>query len=526
MAKRLTTEEFIKRAMEIHGDRYFYDETVYVNANTSVIIRCREHGKFSQVARAHIVNGSGCPMCAIESNKNRWRSILEEGKFKFPRHLTNAEFVKKAQLRHRDEIYSYEQVKYINKRTPVQIYCKIHECLFWQRPANHLLGRGCPLCSKEKIRNTHTKSKQEFLSRAEEAHPEHWYDYSLAEYINFSTKINIRCRRCNNIFAQAPSEHVQGRGCPFCWRGFSCSENLVKKFLDKKKIEYAQQKTFVDCINPETRRKLKYDYYIPELKLLVEYDGELHYEAREHFGGAKTLELVRFRDKIKNDYASLNDINLLRVPFFDKNKMEEILEKQIQSIRDENNLSHAFIVYCGPMWSKKTSKLIYFYRRAREIGKRVACFKPLKDDRYSQENVVSHNKDEIPATTIEDPLEIWDKVFEGSDGHTKRFDVILIDEAFMLPGIAEVCKQLFWRGFTVIVSTLDLAYNLEPFEESMKLMAWATKVEKCHAFCEICGSPAYYSMRTSEDHELVSIGGKDKYSPRCLTHFSLERGEE
>lgn len=261
--------------------------------------------------------------------------------------------------------------------------------------------------------------------------------------------------------------------------------------------------------------------YISANTYEVEYDGELHYEEREHFGGAKTLELVRFRDKIRNDYASRNDINLLRVPFFDKNKMEEILEKQTQSIRDENNLSHAFIVYCGPMWSKKTSKLIYFYRRAREIGKRVVCFKPSVDNRYSQENVVSHDKDEIPATTIEHPSEIWDKVLEKSDGHTKRFDVVLIDEAFMIPGIAEVCRQLFWRGFTVIVSTLDLAYNLEPFEESMKLMAFCTDVRKQHAFCDICGQPAYYSMRLSNDKDLVTVGGKDKYSPRCLVHMEL-----
>lgn len=74
MSRRLTTEEFIQKATEVHKGKYLYDKVVYVNSKTKIIITCPIHGDFFQNANSHLV-GSGCPKCGIEKiskMKTKW----------------------------------------------------------------------------------------------------------------------------------------------------------------------------------------------------------------------------------------------------------------------------------------------------------------------------------------------------------------------------------------------------------------------------------------------------------------------
>ena len=127
-----TTEDFIKKAKEIHGDRYDYSRVNYINQKEKVCIICPEHGEFWQNPFSHY-NGCGCPVCA----KGRKRPSK-----------TTEQFIKEANLIH-NNYYDYSKTKYINASTLVNITCPEHGD-FWQKPINHLSGCGCQKCANLK----------------------------------------------------------------------------------------------------------------------------------------------------------------------------------------------------------------------------------------------------------------------------------------------------------------------------------------------------------------------------------------
>jgi hypothetical protein len=119
---------------------------------------------------------------------------------------------------------------------------------------------------------------------------------------------------------------LRGRGCPRC--NLSKGESKIREFLHKSNIEYIEQKSFDDCINPLTKRKLKYDFYIPSRNILIEYDGEQHYRPA-YFGTYKQTmsdtEALACRDQIKTQYARDKKIQLIRIPYTEFNNIETTL---------------------------------------------------------------------------------------------------------------------------------------------------------------------------------------------------------
>lgn len=127
---KMTTEEFIKKAKEVHKDRYVYDNVVYLGRMQKVRIKCRVHGEFLQEPISHIKN-SGCPKCAnIHSSRKR--------------SSTFSEFILKAKTIH-GTTYAYDKVVYTNSKKTVIITCPIHGD-FKQTPNDHLVGKGCSKC--------------------------------------------------------------------------------------------------------------------------------------------------------------------------------------------------------------------------------------------------------------------------------------------------------------------------------------------------------------------------------------------
>jgi len=190
-AQKFSTEEFIKRAVEIHGDKYDYSEVDYRTARIKVTIICREHGEFEQIPDAHL-RGHGCAKCRDSENSDR-NSIGAE------------EFIRRAREIHGDK-YGYELVEYKSGDLKVDIRCKIHGT-FKQTPEVHLRGSGCPRCIK-------TLNTEDFVLRAREIHRDK-YDYRKAVFISSAHKTEIICRE-HGIFLQSPNKHLGGRGCPKC----------------------------------------------------------------------------------------------------------------------------------------------------------------------------------------------------------------------------------------------------------------------------------------------------------------------
>ncbi len=130
MSKKITTEEFIERAKSVHGEKYDYSKTEYIDSKTKVCIICPIHGEFWQIPFGHL-NGANCPIC--NSKKKQ----------------TQEEIISRFKHIHEDR-YDYSKVKYKNILTDVCIICPKHG-EFWQTPHSHLKGSGCPKCDNSEL---------------------------------------------------------------------------------------------------------------------------------------------------------------------------------------------------------------------------------------------------------------------------------------------------------------------------------------------------------------------------------------
>ena len=297
MAKRLTLEEFIEKARNIHGDKYDYSLVDYKNSTTKVKIICPIHGVFEQKPNIHL-DGSGCIKCG--------------GNIK----LTTNEFIQKSRNIHGDK-YNYDITIYNGHENKVKIICPIHG-IFEQKANNHLYGADCFKCKGSK-----KKTSEDFILEANKIH-NNKYDYSLVDYKNNKIKIKIICPT-HGVFEQVPISHLRNIGCPFC--NESKGELKINNFLLKNNILYNREKTFDGCI---FKNKMKYDFYLIEYNICIEYDGVQHFKSRKHFGGEKMLLETQYRDKIKNEYCKNNNIRLVRIPYSEYDNIENILNKELK----------------------------------------------------------------------------------------------------------------------------------------------------------------------------------------------------
>ena len=168
----------------------------------------------------------------------------------------------------------------------------------------------------------------------------------------------------------------------------------------------------------------------------------------------------------------------------------------------ENNVNHQdqlgwIEVICGSMFSGKTEELIRRLKRVSFANQKALIFKPVTDDRYSKNKVVSHDSKEIESISVHSSTEI--------DPLSKNVDVIAIDEAqFFDDNIVSVCNMLANNGKRVIVAGLDMDFEGKPFGPMPSLMATAEFVTKVHAICTKTGNLANFSHRISKS-KLLSI---------------------
>lgn len=167
-------------------------------------------------------------------------------------------------------------------------------------------------------------------------------------------------------------------------------------------------------------------------------------------------------------------------------------------------------VVCGSMFSGKTEELIRRLKRAQIGRQKVQCFKPVLDDRYSKDHVMSHDSSKIISVPVEKAWQILEKV----DDNTR---VVGIDEAqFFEDAIVDVAQKLANRGVRVIVAGLDTDYKGIPFEPMPRLLAVAEYVTKLNAICTLCGGPASRTQRISDSlSDRIVVGSKDLYEARC-----------
>ena len=170
-------------------------------------------------------------------------------------------------------------------------------------------------------------------------------------------------------------------------------------------------------------------------------------------------------------------------------------------------------VVCGPMFSGKSEELMRRLRRARIARKRVQVFKPVIDDRYSHDEIVSHGDVRMPSETVESAAGILSKL-------DWRTEVVGIDEAnFLGEGLVDVANRLADSGKQVILAGLDTDFLGRPFPPVPELLALAESITKTLAICVRCGNPAKHTQRLVESEDLIVVGATGMYEARCRRCF-------
>lgn len=311
-----STDKFIKEAREVHGDKYDYSQANYTNCKTAIIIICPVHGEFSQTPNDHLQGG--CKKCGVvSSSKTRLKSL--EG------------FIEEAREMHGDK-YDYSQVNYINSSTNIVITCLKHG-EFKQTPGNHLCGKGCDKCGRHQAGDSLRFSTGKFIEEAMKIHGNK-YNYSKVDYVNSVTNVTIICLK-HGEFEQSPACHLYSKcGCPHCKE--SKGEKRVAKYLDELNLLYKRQQKFKKC---KCKRMLPFDFIvkIEEKKgFLIEYQGQQHYEITRYRSkttcSVKRLKNIQKRDQIKKEFCEKNNIPLLIIPYWDYDKIEELIDEFIKNL--------------------------------------------------------------------------------------------------------------------------------------------------------------------------------------------------
>ena len=218
--------------------------------------------------------------------------------------------------------------------TEVIIICPNHDepYEFPQKPYDHLQRKGCPICGRNVALEKHRLTLQEFIERAYKKYGIGRYDYSKVKYTTMNTLVCIICPNHDEPyeFWKTQHNHLNGVRCPLC--NESIGNNKIRMFLINNNIDFETEETFDDC---EYIKQLRFDFYIQQYNLCIEFDGEQHFE-KVNWTGKMTdeemeenLKLNQFRDQIKNDYCKNNNINLLRIKYTEN--IEEKLSEYFQN---------------------------------------------------------------------------------------------------------------------------------------------------------------------------------------------------
>lgn len=304
---KMSNEEFVRRAIEIWGDKYDYSLVDLKNANFKVKIICQKHGVFEQVASSHLC-GHGCPSCAGVKEK------------------TTDEFIVNARKIHGNK-YDYSNVIYINAKEKVKIKCLECGQYFEQTPNSHLSGQGCPTCGIKHRNQKITLPLDVWIERSKKTHSIE-YDYSRVHFNRVLEKVWIKCPN-HGWFLQEAKAHMNGDNCPLC----SCvskGEEMIAFFLDENGVDYVRQHKVANenlfCKNTN----LLIDFYVPSFNLFIEYNGRQHYEPVERFGGQDAYMKQKERDIALKQYCKKHNIRLVEIPYTEYRNIEDIIKKELK----------------------------------------------------------------------------------------------------------------------------------------------------------------------------------------------------
>lgn len=365
-----TLSSFIESASYIHSENYIYDKVNFRRIKDKIIITCKKHGDFTQVAIEHL-NGHGCSKCGkekmaekIKKSKDDILKLIKDkhgdkftyknlngnisfdyildiicpkhGEFKqkiinhinhdckkcsFEREYNpklTEDFINRSKIIH-NNIYNYDKTIYIKNSLKCIVTCKLHGD-FEITPNSHIGGAGCRKCGYINRKHHKKLNTEQLITKFKEVHGDK-YDYSKVVYKNTRSKIIINCK-LHGDFNQNAGSHLYGKnGCPNC--NDSVGVKIIKTILNKSNIEFETEYKFEGCKN---KLYLPFDFYLPNLNTCIEFDGVQHFGPNKFFDKTYSFKDRKRNDKIKNDFCVENYIKLIRIPYWEIKNIENILK--------------------------------------------------------------------------------------------------------------------------------------------------------------------------------------------------------
>lgn len=295
--KKRTYEEFLNDLYSVNKDIIILTKKEeYINGSTKVHCKCRIDGHEWWAKPETLLRGVGCPKCS---------GRISEDDFKKQLLIVNPTI----------NLIG----KYLGSDIKTTFKCLIDGYVWEATPYHILHGSGCPMCRSKKQSERQILSHDEYLKRLRNITND---IIPVEKYIKNNIPIIHKCLKCGHEWKVSPNSLITERaGCPCC--NSSKGERRIIKFLEDNNITFEFQKSFDDLKNINL---LYYDFYIPSLNVLIEYDGEFHYIDIFKNG---SFEDSKIRDMLKDEYANKNNIKLIRIPYWDFNNIETILEAQL-----------------------------------------------------------------------------------------------------------------------------------------------------------------------------------------------------
>lgn len=293
MASKITLDQFVSKSIAIHGNTYDYSKTEYINNNLKLIIICKLHGEFLQLARNHML-GRGCHSCKALNAIERLQD-------------TTQSFIEKAKAVHGDT-YDYSKALYNKSNGRVEIICYVHGSFFQIANAHISKGAGCPKCAGK---NT---TPQEFIDQLTKIHGAR-YIYTNTVYNGIKNKITIDCK-IHGSFQQTAEGHRIGKGCSQCWAESysSIAEKELADWIESCGIEIQRNdRTILD--------KFEIDILIKSANIGIEFNGR-------YWHSDKVRKNIRFHE-VKTEGAKRAGIRLISIWDFDWENKKTIVKDML-----------------------------------------------------------------------------------------------------------------------------------------------------------------------------------------------------
>lgn len=210
--------------------------------------------------------------------------------------------------------------KYTKLSDKIKYKCLKHNYISKAPMTTLLDNRGCYYCGIEKMIEYHTLSLEECQKRISEKNK----NIVILDYVNMKEKATFKCLKCNHIWKSSASYMISnGRMCPKCEK-YYYGERKISEILNSWNIEFIPQYRFEDC---KDKRSLPFDFYLPSNNICIEYQGQQHYKQVSNWN----IQSTEKHDKIKKEYCKNNNINLICVPYWEFNNLEEYLKNKIKT---------------------------------------------------------------------------------------------------------------------------------------------------------------------------------------------------